>query len=460
MKKSLPSSTAKIDRETLRKVPFALLANIDADNEISNDKRNVSKAKTSRKRPIGDIVPTQEDVTNSSNNDDDNNNCTSTLNGIDKVKEIGKKTRERLDEERSKRKEIVRLENIDFKTINNSEDQHHQSKNKSIFSQSIKQSSSSKNSLTTRNKRKKKLPRSRKSHDEVTDERSSNTIKIDSWVPQTQHLISIHQDLPKDEKSNIVRLHALPINVTTEHIRKFFSGLSPQRIFVLPSLPRTIKDFDAFSDEEWNDRTNNHGMMNETSVARYPGHFRVFVKFPSYLVADNAVARTGEAMLGASIAITPISKTFASHLQKFMAIDVKRGQQLIEALDETEEMIPTVVNEIIWIMAHQDIGLDFTKIHIGGDGSYPTIETHELCHIRPPSSDQRKEKMIILYNKLCDLYDELERNCIPFMMQDVDPILSSKSAAHRLTKTVSDWIIDQLETIKKCLDAYQYQNIL
>ncbi len=459
MKKALvPSSTAEIDRETLCKVPFALLANIDANNEISNDKRNVSKAKTSRKRPIGDIVPTQEeDVTNSNNND--TNNCTGILNDIDKAKEIGKKTRERLDEERSKRKEIVRLEeNIDIKTINNSEDQHHQSKNKSIFSQSVKQTSSSKNSWTTRSKRKKKLSRSTKSRDEITDE-VSNTVKIDTWVPQIQHLISIHQDIPKDEKSNIVRLHALPTNATTEHIRKFFSGLSPQRIFLLPSLPITIKDFDAYSDEEWNARTNNHGMMNEKSVTRYPSHFRVFVKFPSYLVADNAVSRTGEAMLGASIAITPISKTFASHLKKFMAIDVKRGQKLIEALNETEEMIPTIVNEIIWIMAHQYIGLDFTKVHYGS-GSYPTIETHELYHIRPPSSDQGKEKMIILYNKLCDLYDELERNCIPFMMQDVDPILSSKSAAYRLTKTVSDWIIDQLETIKKCLDAYQYQTIL
>ena len=255
-----------------------------------------------------------------------------------------------------------------------------------------------------------------------------------------------------------------------DHICKIFTGLSHERIFILLTLNVTIDDFDACLnyDEKRNKQLKKSSSSTKgTFVKRYSNHFRVFVKFQSYPVADSAISRSGEAIYiddqyAAAVGVMPISKTVAIHIQKFMAIDGKKGEVLEDVLDETENQIPNAVSEIVWSMSRKELDIHFLNKTIGGgkSGAYPTIETDELYNIFPPRTKEEQHKLVILHNNLLDMYESLEKECTPFMMQEFNPILSSISPTHRLTMTASMWILDQLETIQKCLDSYRrYQCI-
>lgn len=418
------------DQKSLHKVSFSLLANIDA----SSDKVDVA---SSRKRPI-DVGTQSENKGTDIDNDE-------------KVKEIGKKFRQILHEEKSKRKEIVRLESP-VKPLESNKEQLISST--TTFSKSVRQSHTKK--VTT-----KKPSKSRKSpHNNIEEDIKRANVKVDTWVPQTHHLK--RNNLHKEEKSNLVRLHGLPVGVTADQIYKFFSGLSPQRLFVLPSLDVTIKDFDVTDSDDSGDWRIG---KRKNQVKRYSNHFRVFVKFQSYLVADNAISRSGEtidvdANTAVSIAISPVSKRYATHLQKYMGIDVKRGESVEYALNETEDQIPYIVNDLIWSMASKELNLTYTKPIIGGTGPYPIVETSELYHIFPPSTIQQEGKMIALHNNLCDIHDRLEQDCCATKTLEIDPIYTIQSPVHHLTLVASTWILNQLECIRKCLNSYRYHNIM
>ncbi len=368
-------------------------------------------------------------------------------NSEERRKAIGKRTRELLDMERRRRKEIVRIDGGDLDLDLGKRS----SSSRSSFSKSVmKQTSKRRKTSTTR----LTGPTSTTSY---KNSKTSSQSNADQWFPETEHLLRSYKLLPNDQKSNVVRLYGLPIGVRIEHVLKFFAGLSPQRIFVLPTLDETIQDFDL-SDDSYDENRRKTVSSPKHYVKRHSNHFRVFVKFQSYPIADSALSRSGEVIhvdenTAAAIAVTPISKTVAVHLQKFMGIDAKKGDELQVLLDETEDEIPKIVGEILWSMFRQEIGMHFSKEVIGG-GSYPPIQTSELYNIFPPSTKQGHCKIVNLYNNLVDIYEELEKECTPFMMQEYDPYLTKNSSMHRLLKTATTWILDQCDMIKKCLESY------
>ena len=218
------------------------------------------------------------------------------------LKKIGERTRRLLEEERKNRKEIVRLDDNDHLPLPEKEAKAPEKSPHTAVKVPHKRTGAK--ASTSARKRKRHV--------------ASN---VDGWMPNVDDLRST--DTNKDGQSNIVRLHGLPVGVKPEHIRKFFHGLNPSLIFVLPSFSHRIQGWDAaYSIEE----------VGGCIVKRHPIHFRVFAKFTSYPVANAAIERSGESIdidlegaacckseiTGASISISPVSKSDASFMRKHM----------------------------------------------------------------------------------------------------------------------------------------------
>lgn len=254
-----------------------------------------------------------------------------------KLKEIGEKTRRLLEEERKKRKEIVRLDD-DEQCILPLPDK--EAPPTLATTQSTPNSNIPPSSLTTE---KKMMKRSRATTARKRKRREV-AANIDGWMPNVDDLLTLPTSnsafLKKgdadQQQSSIVRLHGLPMGVKPENIRKFFHGLNPGLIFVLPTFSHRIHGCDAAAAGY-----NNDGHNQQCIVKRHSNTFRVFVKFTSYPVANAAIERTGESieideewqnegaslvgeaarakkMVGASISMSPVSKHDASFMQKHM----------------------------------------------------------------------------------------------------------------------------------------------
>eukprot|EP00557_Chaetoceros_sp_GSL56_P001642 CAMPEP_0176502024 /NCGR_PEP_ID=MMETSP0200_2-20121128/14516_1 /TAXON_ID=947934 /ORGANISM="Chaetoceros sp., Strain GSL56" /LENGTH=314 /DNA_ID=CAMNT_0017901035 /DNA_START=270 /DNA_END=1211 /DNA_ORIENTATION=+ len=289
----------------------------------------------------------------------------------EKVKEMGRKARQRLEEEKSKRKEIVRLNDDDvliasrtiIATDNKKEDNR-----TSQFAEAIQHSTKSKKLL-----RKVIHPPTKKRRTAATTKDASiatgirNNEDVDTWAPCTDGLLSY--DLPKEEKSSIVRIHGLPIGTRVEDVKKFFAGLSPSHVFVLLSFDASIVGFDSCDDVS---RSSKEGKRRKRStVERHGSDLRLCVKFPSIITADMAIKRSGEfihvntsdknnhgkeSTVAAAISISPISRNVAMYIESNLAIDCSKvinegGDStsiISHVLAEAERSIPPIVNQILW----------------------------------------------------------------------------------------------------------------
>lgn len=211
------------------------------------------------------------------------------------VKDLGRKARERLEEERRKRREIVRLEQDPIENIGEEP--------KSSFSQAIRKQ---------RGKPQPPPAAKRKHVGKVIESTSTEPNEnVDTWTPDVTH-VSLSSEGERS-RSSVVRLHGLPKLVKPESIRRFFSGLDVERIFVLLSNETCIP--------EWDEREHYDDML--VTVARHHSSFRVYVKFVSSPVADMATARSHEFLyvdqqhnkVGVHIAMTKVPKTIANYLQ-------------------------------------------------------------------------------------------------------------------------------------------------
>ena len=238
------------------------------------------------------------------------------------IKDLGRKARERLEEERQKRKEIVMLDQAP------KADKFAKRSSVSTFrvppTKRAKQATSTTSAAAKKRKRTPKNP------------------EIDSWVPSVSHIPT----LPKDDRSTVVRMHSLPVGCTPAQIRRFFVGLNPGRIFIIPTNKVNIPSLDeatSSSGDQGRERANinKKSHISYPIVDRYKTHFRVFVKFVSAPMASQATERSGEAIMlqndekfarsasssnipmkGATVAVTQVEKKLATCLLKTMV----RGQ--------------------------------------------------------------------------------------------------------------------------------------
>lgn len=263
------------------------------------------------------------------------------------IKDLGRKARSRLEEEKSKRKEIVvlnSLETVDAKANEKSEVD-------ATAARVAKKTASPR-------KRRKSVPSRQLNHD--LDE------QIDPWLPDISHLVSRDKG---ETLSNVVRLHGLPLGTTVAQIRRFVMGLNPQRILLLPSYPICIHAWDAV-----------HGGTNDgpqqPMVPRMPAHVRVYLKFDSHLTAALAVKRSGEvlppdgivavepagdsdeSLRGVRIAVTQLPKRLATYLVRHLAIDAIGSESLEDMLARIEAQLNPVVPRILWTATRRDLRIE------------------------------------------------------------------------------------------------------
>jgi hypothetical protein len=221
---------------------------------------------------------------------------------ISEVKDLGRKARERLEEERKKRREIVRL---------NEEPAY-----------SLREYKKSKNDVVSPSRDPSKKRRSGRpgalKRKAVQRIQAPKEQRVDLKIPDILHIPAVKEEF----KSNVVRLHGLPLDVRPEHIKNFFSGIELERIFALPKFDVLIPEWDAKTTNR-NDQQNDKTSISDSSL-------RVFVKFHSTPVAHLASQRSGEILtiegkldekIRACIAIIQISKIDAPYLLRRMVRD-------------------------------------------------------------------------------------------------------------------------------------------
>jgi hypothetical protein len=302
-------------------LPTALLSSLSKESRLTiregdgDEKRSVTVSFANTKSPVEHKLQRDEAPTNWYQRTSSSNSGMIKLNKVgttkhqynintkpkldtstSNLKRIGAQTRKLLDEERRKRKEIVRLEN-DVAPLP-PEILHKEAP------PTIKRDGPTND---TQKKTKTKKHRVKRKRNDPT---------IDPYMPNVEHLIA--NAIGKEDRSNILRLHGLPVGVRRDDIRKLFHGLDPT-VFVLPSFNGHIEGWDALDSDA------------KKNVMRHPETFRVYAKFQSVLVADAAIERVGESigfdvqlngcdggMTGAAISLSPVSRHVASFLLKHL----------------------------------------------------------------------------------------------------------------------------------------------
>jgi hypothetical protein len=381
---------------------------------------------------------------------------------VSKIHALGKRARERLDEERKKRKTIQVLH----------ED------------------------IATRDATTKLTPK----------RRSRRSVSATSVQQQQQPpLLSI---------SSIVRLYVVGVAssssssgtdisyITPDLIRKFFIGLDDEieRIFAIPFYPALVQPLDD-------------PVAMQLQLQQDGCWLRIFVQFTSSTVADLAAQRSQESITWRTsaggegqqqqqhkvrIIVHPIDLTDSNAantssttviLSQKMSIDTIQGEPILTTVQRFHASLPPFVsNCLVWFMAasllhlsHYNKGKKTMDI-IYNISSIDEEEKENDCNSSPrmysalslvneyvwgeatttrttttPAANSSRERYLIsLYNALWDCHAELERTCSPLLL--VSNSFSTNKIENpivRAVQSISNWLLDELE--KKHIQIMQYR---
>jgi hypothetical protein len=340
------------------------------------------------------------------------------------VEALGRKARERKEEQQRKRREIVRLEQ-------EPDEEDAKKAVAPVFADAIR----------------KQRPRpsstlKRKGTEKFSDSfPESSTGTVDPWIPSISHISLCLEG----ERSGVIRVHGLPKSVKPEAIRRFFAGLDAERVFVILSNDSRIND--------WDERKH----PNKLLVERHDPSFRVYVKFASSPVADMAMARSGEILhvdghetkVGVRLGLTKVSKMIANYLQQNMAIDGVSGNPLEETLFKEESRLGPRISSFLWTMAARDLNLQCSPQipSLKDEGTLP-------WHRNPPEQNLlvfiNYQKLARHYNSLVEEYNKLEQSSGFLDMKEWDPSFFTDSVI-RMKRAALDRLLDEIEIIKLTL---------
>jgi hypothetical protein len=413
------------------------------------------------------------------------------------VREAGRKARLRLEEERSKRKEIQRIdddaEGQDLlirkvpgpTNASTNGDTHKQSKGRSIM-------------LTEPARKKRRRPKKAAAMVKGTtqEDAHSNTI-VDLWLPDSS-------SVNMEGRSNLVRVHGLPYGCKPEEIRRFFKGLNRGKIFVLASYHHTIDGWDCIDTEAAQKLAASKGKKGQRDsrpmVKRYPNHFRVFVQFESTLGADQALKRSGESVsvsngtvlaskngtnqgdiddgggesngkdngkptkmlkvraVRVRVRVTPVAKIHSTFLKKrLLAIDGVKGKALHEVVDDVEERLPRYVRRTVWSLAWMKLRPYQAIKPADDEDDESAVVVQEVADafailerrksIARPKDANSYRLLATAYNSLCDLYASIEeQSAVNMALFRHDPTLLEDSVC-RLTDAALDLISTEAERV-------------
>ena len=258
----------------------------------------------------------------SNSSDDDENILAEAVAAKTDVKVLGRKAREKREEEINKRREIVRLDAQPSAAKTNSR------KGMTLLTvplrtNKIKRPKKRQTLAKHRAVSSSKTPGKSPSVDsDCAKEKCDN--EIDRRIPDISHLCNNPNGA---HVSNTVRLHGLPVATKRGDIVRFFNGLDLAQIYVLP---------DTYNARilEWDAQDDNATKWHNVVLERHPHSVRILVQFETAPSASLAAQRSGQRFFlgkssnginsestttstkrrGAIIAISQIPKNFASYM--------------------------------------------------------------------------------------------------------------------------------------------------
>ena len=273
---------------------------------VENSKNE--KGTTARRRPLPlhPTILTIEPSDNMNGNADESGTTT-------RIKDLGKKAKARLQEEKSKRPEIVVLHEND--AIEDHPTQ--QSQAGGLFVPTPKP-------IAKTTKPRKRKTNSNTSSSKSKTQRRRDNDNVDDWMPEISHLLETEKD---PQWSNIVQLHGVPTDCTMESIKRFFKGLSPERVLVLVPNRCRIDRLDSTEPQRRHRRST-------ILVPRHdPTELRVFCKFATAPTAALAKERSGETLMlldnddpkkkGAAIAVSQVEKKLGMALMNTLVSKIR-----------------------------------------------------------------------------------------------------------------------------------------
>ena len=332
----------------------------------------------------------------------------------------------------------------------------------------------------------------------ATQKDDQNDTILDLWLPDAT-------SVNMEGRSNLVRVHGLPYGCKPEEIRRFFKGLDTVKIFVLASYQHGIDGWDCIDiDEGAQGLASGKGKKRRADtnwpiVKRYPSNFRVFVQFESTPGADQALKRSGETLfasngivlgsqsgssgsdtdntgeenkvkdngtrkkkISAAVFVSPVAKIHATFLKKrLLGIDGIKGMALHEVADDVEERLPRFVRRTIWSLAwmklrpNQPFEPEEDDDSVGDDDNsvdaqkvadaFAILERRKL--ISRPKDANSYRLLATAYNSLCDLYAFIEdQSAVNMALFRHDPTLIEDSVC-RLTDAALDLISTEAERV-------------
>lgn len=125
------------------------------------------------------------------------------------------------------------------------------------------------------------------------------------------------------------------------------------------------------------------------------------------------------------------------------AISIRKGEALSESLSAVERQIGSEVSNLAWAMAANKLQLDFR---------HTSTRLEKLFHHHQtiPSNTAQYNSLIKVYNQLIDEHEMVERETSLLLTHTFDPSCIEDSA-HRITQSVSSWLLDEIDVIENNL---------
>jgi hypothetical protein len=138
----------------------------------------------------------------------------------------------------------------------------------------------------------------------------------------------------KENSSSVVRIWGLPEDATPDLIRGFFRGLNPDRIVILPSLATTIG--------EWGEKKVESCRVLVKFLSSPQAH-------AATMRSNEYVIEKGEKIVLRVSLVLP--RFAAKYILEHLAIDAKTGESLLTTLKQTEDVLSPGVIDLLWTFA-------------------------------------------------------------------------------------------------------------
>ena len=359
----------------------------------------------------------------------------SMLDGID---ELGRRARARSEQQRLNRKAIKVIEGTSL-----------------IVEQEQQKQARLRATISSKPNGGTKRQRSRNKNEIQQSSKLSRKSNPSLWSPDISKI-----PIPRKENQSVyVQLHGLPIGSTFETVRRFFTGLDPERILVVLSNRAHISELDAASYDD----LSSFGLGGIIYTNR---DVRILAKFGSVSEAGLAADRSGETIASKHIhaqnshrqdsfviGVTKISKEIALLLSK-LSFDALPGAPFHACLLDVEAKLHPKVRQILWASAEK-----VCRITLKGETKTANLLINSKDNEAKPLTFTDYKRHSIHHNYLLGIHDDLAASIIQIDAIDTEDSVPV-DAVTRLTSNACTVIDLDMDRIDGLLHQYRISRLI